>query len=613
MENNLNSILSGMAETSIVATDQVILVDPDTRQLNIPGVELVFGVEGDASSERKYFQFPRYVSNGIDLASCFLRVNYRNAKGETDFYLVDDVTVSGDSVVFSWEIHPKVVAYKGQVRFVVCAVGPDLKTKWHTTLGTGLSLEGQEVDAEIEAATEDGVAQLIAMVEAQTAAVKSVGAEQSGVVRAAAEAAQTAAVAEVEAKGVNTLASIPADYTALGEAVDALTKGRARAIVCEAEGDAISVSDASDMPMQGLRVFGRSTQDGTPTPNAPVEIKSVEKPVVTMCGKNLVPPTTDTFTGQGITSSPAVTGTVVLNGTATAEMSRVISKGIVLAPGRYTLSAHGLNAKDVNHDRVFVTGSTGSVLVNYVMTGKPATFTLAEATTAQVAIVFAAGSAYSNTTISIQMELGEVATEYEPYKGAKTVSITNTLPGIPVTSGGNYTDGDGQQWICDEVDLERGVYVQRITDVTFDGSEAWYISAAQIGQGTRFDLNSKTEPVALTTDCISNRFINAVNASVEACWVLAGSPAFRLITEKASTVAELQSYLASNPTVIQYAMLEPIETPLSETELAAYRALHTNKPNTTILNDGGAHMAVAYAADTKMYIDNKIAALVGNN
>jgi len=84
-------------------------------------------------------------------------------------------------------------------------------------------------------------------------------------------------------------------------------------------------------------------------------------------------------------------------------------------------------------------------------------------------------------------------------------------------------------------------------------------------------------------------------------------------TEKASTVAELQSYLASNPTVIQYAMLEPIETPLSETELAAYRALHTNKPNTTILNDGGAHMAVAYAADTKMYIDNKIAALVGNN
>ena len=53
-----------------------------------------------------------------------------------------------------------------------------------------------------------------------------------------------------------------------------------------------------------------------------------------------------------------------------------------------------------------------------------------------------------------------------------------------------------------------------------------------------------------------------------------------------------------------YLLANPIETPLSETEIAAYRALHTNKPNTTILNDSGAHMAVAYTADTKLYIDN---------
>ena len=58
--------------------------------------------------------------------------------------------------------------------------------------------------------------------------------------------------------------------------------------------------------------------------------------------------------------------------------------------------------------------------------------------------------------------------------------------------------------------------------------------------------------------------------------------------------------------------IEPIETPLSETEIAAYRALHTYKPNTTIVNDSGAHMSVEYAADTKLYIDNKIAALLGH-
>ena len=47
----------------------------------------------------------------------------------------------------------------------------------------------------------------------------------------------------------------------------------------------------------------------------------------------------------------------------------------------------------------------------------------------------------------------------------------NGLPGIPVTSGGNYTDPSGQQWVCDEVDLERGVRVQRVDKTSFDNTK----------------------------------------------------------------------------------------------------------------------------------------------
>lgn len=47
----------------------------------------------------------------------------------------------------------------------------------------------------------------------------------------------------------------------------------------------------------------------------------------------------------------------------------------------------------------------------------------------------------------------------------------NGLPGIPVTSGGNYTDQSGQQWVCDEVDLERGVKVQRVDKAAFDSTK----------------------------------------------------------------------------------------------------------------------------------------------
>ena len=49
------------------------------------------------------------------------------------------------------------------------------------------------------------------------------------------------------------------------------------------------------------------------------------------------------------------------------------------------------------------------------------------------------------------------STTYSPYREQLlTLPTPNGLPGIPVTSGGNYTDPQGQQWICDEVDLERG-------------------------------------------------------------------------------------------------------------------------------------------------------------
>lgn len=59
---------------------------------------------------------------------------------------------------------------------------------------------------------------------------------------------------------------------------------------------------------------------------------------------------------------------------------------------------------------------------------------------------------------------GEAKTIFEPYKPAQTLTIPtpNSLPGIKVDSGGNYTDASSQKWVCDEMDLERGKYVQRI-------------------------------------------------------------------------------------------------------------------------------------------------------
>jgi hypothetical protein len=94
--------------------------------------------------------------------------------------------------------------------------------------------------------------------------------------------------------------------------------------------------------------------------------------------------------------------------------------------------------------------------------------------------------------------------------------------------------------------------------------------------------------------------------------MIAQNKSIRLRIDGCTTVAELQAklkewYDGGNPLTIITERATPIETPLTETELNAYRQLHTNKPNTTIISE--ADMEISYVADTKLYIDNKIAEL----
>ena len=68
---------------------------------------------------------------------------------------------------------------------------------------------------------------------------------------------------------------------------------------------------------------------------------------------------------------------------------------------------------------------------------------------------------------TITVTIGDGADERQTI----TLPTPNGLPGIPVTSGGNYTDPSGQQWVCDEVDLEREVNVQRVDKAAFDSTK----------------------------------------------------------------------------------------------------------------------------------------------
>lgn len=61
--------------------------------------------------------------------------------------------------------------------------------------------------------------------------------------------------------------------------------------------------------------------------------------------------------------------------------------------------------------------------------------------------------------------------KYEPYKGEQTATLPYTLNAIPVASGGNVTI-DGQQYIADYVDVERGKLVRMVDSSKLDTSQS---------------------------------------------------------------------------------------------------------------------------------------------
>lgn len=79
------------------------------------------------------------------------------------------------------------------------------------------------------------------------------------------------------------------------------------------------------------------------------------------------------------------------------------------------------------------------------------------------------GKSY-NFTIYPMLELGTEATAYEPYK-EQTIQLPVTLNAIPVSSGGNVTI-DGQQYITDYVNVERGKLVKMVDSSKLDNTQS---------------------------------------------------------------------------------------------------------------------------------------------
>lgn len=437
----------------------------------------------------------------------------------------------------------------------------------------------------------------------------------------AVDAAASAAASHQKAE------SIAADVAVIVARNEAYTKYESDnryspSIVPTASGVFITLSDSAGVPLQGLKVFGKTTRNGTPAPDAPVPLESVGESVkVTVCGKNLLKVDFSKNTLNGVTFTNTGDGGVSVTGTTQNYPFISVGKIFLYSGKSYRASLNGnvlpkLNLRIINRNV-----DPTSITVASESSFKPKV-------TGWHDFEITVSPGYDGTTtLHPMVEIGQEATAYEPCtEQAFTISTPNGLPGLPVTSGGNYTDEDGQQWICDEVDLGKGVYVQRIASGTLTGDEVLAVHTDKstdlsvcAGFGRIFDEEKGLQNRYCLTDTFPTYYAKnpqAVSPDVESVGFHTGADycsylyariyRSRLATED---LAGVQAFLNNHNINILYQLVTPIETALTAEELAQYATLHTNYPNTTVFNDEGADMEVKYMADTKLYVDKKFAEL----
>lgn len=156
------TVEEALAASVVEPVNDIFEIDPETRVITVPASEKLFGVANDGNSERKHFRCPKIVGDNIDLSTMHLYINYQNANGQKYPYLVEDVQTDGDYITFSWLIGPDVVAYKGQIKFIVCAKkGDGTIPEWNTTIAEGTVLEGLEAEDEVVERNPDIIMQLL--------------------------------------------------------------------------------------------------------------------------------------------------------------------------------------------------------------------------------------------------------------------------------------------------------------------------------------------------------------------------------------------------------------------------------------------------------------------
>lgn len=328
------------------------------------------------------------------------------------------------------------------------------------------------------------------------------------------------------------------------------------------------------------KIYGVSKQEGTPTPDNPVEIQSVVNPSVEATGKNL-------WDEQYI-----LTGYIKDDGSVATGYGTIASKNFITVEPNctyhfhvpYSINDYGIRVAQYDKNKNFL--SVKEYYSSNITTSNETRF-----------IKFNVNNIYNPTAYKNDIAIikGTSGT-YEPYAGEPhTATLSYTLNAIPVSSGGNITI-DGQQYIADYVDIENKKLVRKIGKEVLDGSddERWNKNNTDADNYLYYCAINNLKTSNILCDKLSVKTVDEINgANTKDCLGTVGSPQFKVVYINVGYYMEknnwdsLLSFLRSNPITIYYALVTPTETDLTDAEVQAFKDLYTYSPTTVVSASSG--------------------------
>lgn len=217
-------------------------------------------------------------------------------------------------------------------------------------------------------------------------------------------------------------------------------------------------------------------------------------------------------------------------------------------------------------------------------------------------------------TTTPQSQEGDTPGEYEPYtKQTLTVTTPNGLPAVPVESGGNYTDASGQQWVSDYIDFERGKYVSLVLLARVESSLNWKYSVMTnrfYATDSRYKSADADGPIGTTVgDYRCTHFeVSATQGADDLgiTYINRNTKGFAYTNFVLNGDVEAwKAFLDENEVYTLGRRSAPVETDLSAEQISAYKALHTNEGTTNVFTDTTAGIELTYR-NNRQLADNVV-------